>query len=120
MRKDTKIALLIVVCLVLTVAFCGDATAAGIFDTLKTKTTDFARRLRVLAYAISGFGVVMFSFLAITGKINFKHLGYIFISLFMLSAMGATIDYFSESKYKLATSFNDTYTKAVCHSSICR
>lgn len=120
MRKNNKIILLSVLCLLFVCVFSAEAMAAGIFDSLKEKTTDFARSLRVLAYAISCFGIVMFTFLAITGKINFRHLGYIFISLFMLSATGALIDYFSGGHASLKSKLGDTYTKAVCRSSICR
>lgn len=98
---------------------CEDAMAAGgVFASLRGKTISFASQLRVFAYAISCFGIVMFTFLAITGKINFKHLGYIFISLFMLSATGAIIDYFTGSHAKLKTEFHDTYMNAVSHSSL--
>lgn len=95
-----------------------DAMAAGVFASLRTKTISFASQLRVFAYAISCFGIVMFTFLAISGKINFKHLGYIFISLFMLSATGAIIDYFTGSHAKLQTEFKDTYMNTVSHSSL--
>ena len=84
----------------------------------RQKTATFASQLRVFAYAISCFGIVMFTFLAISGKINFKHLGYIFISLFMLSATGAVIDYFSGSHANLKSEFNDTYMNAVPRSSL--
>ena len=90
----------------------------GVFETLRQKTATFASQLRVFAYAISCFGIVMFTFLAISGKINFKHLGYIFISLFMLSATGAVIDYFSGSHANLKSEFNDTYMNAVPRSSL--
>ncbi len=118
MRTETKIALICTLSFMLVIAFSGQAEAAGVFDTLRERTTVFATKLRVLAYAISCFGIVMFTFLAISGKINFKHLGYIFISLFMLSATGAIIDYFSGSHAKLETNFNDTYTRAVPTSSL--
>lgn len=121
MNRNIKIAFLFAVCAVFVVSFCGEAEAAsGVFGTLKDKTVIFASRLRVFAYAISCFGIVMFTFLAISGKINFKHLGYIFISLFMLSATGAIIDYFSGGHADLASSknFNDTYMNAVPRSSL--
>jgi len=113
----------IVLCCLLVVAFvfvlCPDASA-DVFEELKKRSVSFSKHLRILAYAISGFGIIMFTFLAICGKINFKHLGYIFISLFMLSGTGALIDYFSGSHANLKSEFNDTYTKAACNSSICR
>ncbi len=120
MNRNMKIAFLFAVCAVSVVSFCGEAEAApsGVFGTLKDKTVIFASQLRVFAYAISCFGIVMFTFLAISGKINFKHLGYIFISLFMLSATGAVIDYFSGSHANLKSEFNDTYMNAVPRSSL--
>lgn len=120
MNRNIKIAFLFAVCAVSVVSFCGEAEAApsGVFGTLKDKTVIFASQLRVFAYAISCFGIVMFTFLAISGKINFKHLGYIFISLFMLSATGAVIDYFSGSHANLETEFHDTYMNAVPRSSL--
>lgn len=107
-----------IMCIAAIVLMSGDAMAAGVFASLKQKTISFASQLRVFAYAISCFGIVMFTFLAISGKINFKHLGYIFISLFMLSATGAIIDYFTGSHAKLQTEFNDTYMNTVSHSSL--
>jgi len=105
---------------------CGEA-AADIFDTLSIKTTNFAKGLRNIAYVISGFGIIMFTFLAISGKINFKHLGYISISLFILAAMGAFIDYttygLGVDKKELSAEFGDTYQNAgvgeLCQSSLC-
>ena len=119
MNRNMKIAFLFAVCAVSVVSFCGEAEAAsGVFETLRQKTATFASQLRVFSYAISCFGIVMFTFLAISGKINFKHLGYIFISLFMLSATGAVIDYFSGSHANLKSEFNDTYMNAVPRSSL--
>jgi hypothetical protein len=105
---------------------CQEANAASLFDTLADKTSSFAKGLRNIAYVISGFGIIMFTFLAISGKINFKHLGYISISLFILSAMGAFIDYItkdSEAPSSLSSEFGDTYKNAgygqLCQSNLC-
>lgn len=119
MNGNKKILVLSLLCIVFTMMFCNTALAdGGVFDALRDKTSAFAIQLRVLAYVISCFGIVMFTFLAISGKINFKHLGYIFISLFMLSATGAIIDYFSGSHAHLESKFGDTYMKDVSHSSL--
>ncbi|MCM1323712.1 MAG: hypothetical protein NC218_06085 [Acetobacter sp.] len=85
---------------------------AGVFDDLANRTGKFAEDLRKLAYVISGFGIIMFTYLAICGKINFKHLGYIFISLFFLSGMGALITYAKGGNNALVYKFNDTYVAA--------
>lgn len=69
MNRNMKIAFLFAVCAVSVVSFCGEAEAAsGVFETLRQKTATFASQLRVFAYAISCFGIVMFTFLAISGK----------------------------------------------------
>ncbi len=108
MKKNKKIVLFCVLCAICLVTFCDVSIAdENVFSALKDKTSEFVRQLRVLAYVISCFGIVMFTFLAISGKINFKHLGYIFISLCMLSVTGGIIDYFSGGHADLATEFND-------------
>ena len=125
MVSKLKILILALLCVSFSMFICGEASA-DIFDTLSLKTTDFAKGLRNIAYVISGFGIVMFTFLAISGKINFKHLGYISISLFILAAMGAFIDYTtqgSEAPTALSAKFGDTYQNAgvgeLCQSSLC-
>ena len=115
MRKGVRFALL--VCLVVFGVFvCGDASA-DIFDTLSERTGKFAVGLRNIAYVLSGFGLIMFTFLAISGKINFKHLGYITLSLFMVSAVGALIDYVTKDAMDAQSSlegdvFGSSYVKA--------
>lgn len=101
----------VILCFAVLVFMCNDASAA-VFSELAKKTGVFAEGLRKLAYVISGFGIIMFTFLAICGKINFKHLGYIFISLFFLSGMGALITYAKGGNTELVYKFNDTYIAA--------
>lgn len=74
----------------------GSGGGGAVFDTLAERTGSFAQGFRNLAMVLSGFGIIMFTFLAICGKINFKHLGYIFISLFFLSGVGALIVYIAD------------------------
>lgn len=69
-----------------------------LFKTLSSKTVTFAKGLQEVAFVLGGFGVVMFTFLAICGKINFKHLGYIMICLFFLSGTGLMISYLTGGK----------------------
>ena len=125
MVSKLKMLILALLCISFSMFICGEA-AADIFDTLSLKTTDFAKGLRNIAYVISGFGIIMFTFLAISGKINFKHLGYISMSLFILAAMGAFIDYTTQgtdSPTALSAKFGDTYKGAgvgeLCQSSLC-
>jgi hypothetical protein len=94
-----KIFLLVVLSLTLIVVDASLSYAAAgskVFNSLASSTTSFAVGFRNFAYVISGFGIIMFTFLAICGKINFKHLGYIIICLFMLSAVGSMIVYFTD------------------------
>lgn len=102
--------LLVIACMFIS---CADANAAPVFHSLAQTTGKFAYELRLFAYALSGFGIIMFTYLAICGKINFKHLGYIMISLFMLSAMGALITYIKGGNTELTYNFHDTYVQAI-------
>lgn len=89
-RKTLKMLLIAFIVVLLNSSF---AYSADIFDTMAGNATNFAVGLRNFAYVISGFGIIMFTFLAISGKINFKHLGYIVLCLFFLSAVGSLIVY---------------------------
>ncbi len=102
-------------CALVVILLCNDAYAAkaGVFHDIAQRTGGFAEGLRKLAYVISGFGMVMFTFLAICGKINFKHLGYITISLFFLSGMGALITYAKGGNQELVYNFKDTYQETI-------
>lgn len=120
MMNVKKIFLLSVLSLALVlfnVTFCCAGDVPVIFNTLADSTTDFAVGLRNLAYVISGFGIIMFTFLAICGKINFKHLGYIVLCLFMLSAVGSMIVYITDggsdrTGLKLEKEFGTQYKNA--------
>lgn len=87
--------------------------APEMFKELAKRTGKFAEGLRRFAMILSAFGIVMFTFLAICGKINFKHLGYIFMCLFFLSGVGAMIVYIKGGNKDLTYEFKDTYTKAL-------
>ncbi len=71
------------------------AANADIFNILEKKIYNVLEDLRQLIYIIAGFGLVMFSVLAIFNKISYKHLGYIMIGLSLLSLMFPFIEYFS-------------------------
>ena len=73
-------------------------TSGDIFDQITCKVLGFLSDLRVLAYVISGFGMIVFTYGAIFNKINWKHFSYIAIGLFLLSVMGSFIQYFSGDK----------------------
>ena len=71
------------------------ANAGNIFKQIACKVMMFLVDLRVLAYIISGFGMVMFAWAAIFNKISWKHFSQIAIGLFMLSMIGPFITYFT-------------------------
>lgn len=95
-KKVFLLGVLSLVLMLIDASMCYAAVGSGIFNSLADSTTNFAVGFRNFAYVISGFGIIMFTFLAISGKINFKHLGYIVICLFMLSAVGSLIVYFTD------------------------
>lgn len=68
---------------------------ANIFAILKAKIYSTLVDLRKIVYVIAGFGLVMFAVLAIFNKVSYKHLGYIMISLCLLSLMFPFLEYFS-------------------------
>lgn len=100
------------ICLLFLVLLNSEAQA-DVFEELADRTGKFAEGFRKLAMVLSGFGIIMFTFLAISGKINFKHLGYIFICLFFLSGVGAMIVYIKGGNAELTYEFADTIDKAV-------
>jgi len=123
MNKIKEIAGLFCLSLLFTVAFCIDARADDVFSTFAGRATTFAKGFQNLAFCMAGFGIIMFTWLAICGKINFKHLGYIIICLFFLSGTGLLITYISGSTshglngYAKPTTFvngaHDTFQNAV-------
>lgn len=72
--------------------------AANVFDVIQSKLINTVKDIRQIAYVIAGFGLIMFTVLAIFNKISFKHLGYIMISLSLLALMMPFINYFSGAK----------------------
>lgn len=71
------------------------ANAGNVFEQIACKAMMFLIDLRVLAYVLSGFGMVMFAWAAIFNKISWKHFSQIAIGLFMLSMIGPFITYFT-------------------------
>ncbi len=72
--------------------------SGNIFLLIACKAMVTLADLRVIAYIISGFGMIALSFAAIFGKMNFKHLANIGIGLFLLSMMTPFIEYFTTGK----------------------
>ena len=71
-----------------------DEIKGNIFMLIACKATTTLADLRVIAYIISGFGMVALAYAAIFGKMNWKHLANIGIGLFLLSMMTPFIEYF--------------------------
>lgn len=78
------------------------AMAAGgsgdIFTDLAGKASNLGSGLQQVGFIIAGFGLIVFSFMAIFNKISWKHLAYIMLSCFVLTAMVAIIGEISDNK----------------------
>lgn len=75
-------------------AFAGEETE--IFDELADRAATIGMGLRDSGYLIAGFGLIVFSFMAIFNKISWKNLAYIMLSCFVLSIMFAAVNYIAE------------------------
>lgn len=75
-----------------------DEIGGNVFLLIACKATTTLADLRVIAYIISGFGMVALAYVAIFGKMNWKHLANIGIGLFLLSMMTPFIEYFTTGK----------------------
>jgi len=71
-----------------------DEIQGNVFLLIACKATTTLADLRMIAYIISGFGMVALAYAAIFGKMNWKHLANIGIGLFLLSMMTPFIEYF--------------------------
>lgn len=76
---------------------CSEAEG-NIFLLIACKAMITLADLRVIAYIISGFGMIALAYAAIFGKMSFKHLANIGIGLFLLSMMTPFIEYFTTGK----------------------
>lgn len=82
--------------------------AADIFDKLADRAGVIGGGLRNSGYLIAGFGLIVFSFMAIFNKISWKNFAYIAFSCFLLSVMAAVINYISSGGTQAPTlSFED-------------
>lgn len=75
-----------------------DEIGGNVFLLIACKATTTLADLRIIAYIISGFGMVALAYAAIFGKMNWKHLANIGIGLFLLSMMTPFIEYFTTGK----------------------
>lgn len=69
--------------------------ADNIFQEISRKMMTTVIDVRRIVYVIAGFGLIMFTTLAIFNKISFKHLAYIMIGLSLLAVMMPFINYFA-------------------------
>lgn len=95
----------------------GGGSASSVFSGLSTSASKIGKGLRDVGFIIAGFGLIVFSFMAIFNKISWKTLAYIMMSTFILSSMVGIISYFSggSSSVKfgdvksVSLGFGDTY-----------
>ena len=79
----------------------------NIFHYLACKITSIVADLRIIVYILAGFGMIMFAYGAIIGKINFKQLAYMGIGLFILSMTTSVIEYVVFSDNSSSLQFGD-------------
>lgn len=84
---------------------CGDAHA-DIFDSLAGKAKFLGSGLKSSGFIIAGLGMIVFTFMAIFNKLQWKHLAYIMFSTALLSAMVGVISFVSGGKSSASLSFN--------------
>lgn len=69
------------------------STPQSIGSYIACRITNIVYDLRLIVYALAGFGMIAFAYAAIFGKINFRQLGNIGIGLFILSMTTSIIEY---------------------------
>ena len=79
---------------------CANAGSGNtkVFAQIACKAMMFLIDLRIIAYVISGFGMVAFAYAAVFNKISWKHFSQIAIGLFLLAMIGPFITYFTGDK----------------------
>ncbi|MBQ8785165.1 MAG: hypothetical protein IJZ59_03875 [Alphaproteobacteria bacterium] len=80
----------------------GKCQGGDIFETLRCMIANTLKDIRNIVYVVGGIGLITFTFAAIFGKISFKHLANICISLFLLSMMSPFVSFFTGSETALA------------------
>lgn len=95
-RKINSFLFMVLLALVLTPlsAYAAD----NVLTKVAGKSLSVLQGARGVVYVLGGFGLVMFAFMAIFGKTNWKHFSYIGIGLFLVASMGMFVDYFTGSK----------------------
>ena len=97
--------------------FADAAYAANVFETISQRAASALTSIKQLVFILAGFGLISFAFMAIFGKISWKHFANIAIGLFLVASMGLFIQYFvtkDGTSYQLAygnylgSAFGDT------------
>lgn len=88
-----KIATMLVMALVITLSFAGNAFATSFFDVTMTKLRDVFVDVKNTVFIIGGFGLVAVAFAAIFGKVNWKWFAGLAAGLAILAAAGMAINY---------------------------
>lgn len=122
MKQYTKFLFLV---LLLGVAVLPESAFAAdnIFQIISKKMISTVIDVRRIVYVIAGFGLIMFTTLAIFNKISFKHLAYIMIGLSLLAVMMPFINYFSganlqDSEYSYGNFINGGSNASITGSDI--
>ena len=93
------------------------AYAANVFETITGRAVGVLTGVKQLVFVLAGFGIIAFAFMAIFGKLSWKHFAHIAIGLFLVASMGLFIQYFvtkDGTSYKLSygnylgSAFGDT------------
>ncbi|MBQ9271958.1 MAG: hypothetical protein IJ218_06820 [Alphaproteobacteria bacterium] len=87
------------------VLFVPDAFA-DIFDDLAKKAKFVGTGFGKTGYLVAGFGLIVFSFMAIFNKISWKNLAYIMLSTFILSVMTFIVSEMSDGAVSESLSFS--------------
>lgn len=92
-------------------AFAGDAGGGSdpIFGKLAGKATQIGQGLQDAGFIIAGLGLIVFTFMAIFNKIQWKTLAYIMFSTAVLSAMAGIISYISNGKGRVSLRVSSNY-----------
>lgn len=93
MKKYLAYSLFLAVFLFTNNAFAEPTDAREVFSKLATTAGELGMGLRNAGFLIAGFGLIVFSFMAIFNKISWKTLAYIMLSTFILSTMIGIIGY---------------------------
>ncbi len=88
-----NICTILALALIFSVAMMGDASAASVFDTAKSKLGKLFRDTKSVLFIIGGFGLVALAFQAIFGKLKWAWFAALALGLAVVAAAGKVVDY---------------------------